>query len=729
MNSDLVPAIVAAGGGSALMTGIWVYERRKDEAMRASRVRLALRFPAALDSVAAKAALSSLAGLPSDIELVFELAASAGRIGHFLAVPSAVRASVVSTLAGVMPGVRMTEAPAPSGRATVALRIFFPTPIAMTSENPEAAARTLLSGLAALAPGEQVVIRWAVRPSPAPRLHENEPLDRAQREVHRAWRQKTGVSGGFQVAALVLVRAERVARARELAEHVASAIRSRSGAVGAPRLTSERGNRSLTSLPKTTRTSGWLNSSELLPCLGLPLGDDLLPGVEVGASRELLVPRHVSREGRRLFVGRDSLGERPVALSAEAAKHHVLAVGASGTGKSTMLARAVLADIESGASAGAVIDPKADLVATILDRVAPEHAERIVVVDPGDLTRAVPGVAVLAGGDPDLRAEVLTGALRSAFPAEAWGVRTDYFLRLAIRTLAETPEATLADVGRLFFEEPFLGAALARLSDPFLVSAWQSYLSLPAGARFEHVQAPMNRIMALLNRRQIRAIVAAPEPKLDVARLFAEKKWLLISLAPGVLGESGAAVVGSALMYVIWSAIEARVALPPAKRHPIFLYLDELATLTGGTPFSFELLAERARGLGAGLTVAVQTLGRIPEPTRGALLGNVATLLTFRAAAEEAQRLARQLPGLTEADIMSLGRFEVAARIGTGEGSAVAVVTGRTEPLPPVTGQAEAIRDRSAALYGSDPAAAPAPAASPEPTEPEAPVGRQRRRP
>jgi hypothetical protein len=721
MNSDLVPAIVAAGGGSALMTGIWVYERRKDEGMRASRVRLALRFPAALDPVAAKAALSSLSGLSSDIELVFEVAAIAGRIEHFLAVPAAVRASVASTLAGVMPGLRTTEAPAPSGRATVALRIFFPTPIVMTGENPEAAARTLLSGMAALAPGEQVVIRWAVRPSPVPRLHEHEPLDRTQREIHQAWRQKTGVSGGFQLAALVLVRAGRVARARELGEHVASAIRSRRGAVGGPRLTSERGNRSLASLPRTTRSSGWLNASEALPLLGWPLGDELIAGVEVGASREILVPRHVAREGRRLFVGRDASGERPVALSAEAARHSVALIGPSGVGKSAALTQHILSDVEHG-FAGAVIDPKADLIETVLARIKPEQADRIVVLDPA--ASRVPGVAVLAGGDPDMRAEALTGAIRSAFPAEAWGVRTDYYLRLAIRTLAEVRGATLADIGRLFFEEPFRRTAIARLHDPFLISAWQSYAALSSGAQAEHLQAPMARIMALLARPKVRTILASPDPKLDVARLFRERKWLLVSLAPGVLGESGAAIVGAALMYVIWSAIEARVAIPPERRHPIFLYVDELATLTNGLPFSFELLAERARGLGAGLTVAIQTLGRIPEPTRSALIGNVATLITFRAAADEAQRLARQLPGLTEADVMALGRFEVAARIGTGLGSAVSLVTGRTEPLPPETGQAEAIRTRSAEVYGSDP---DTPQATPHVTpsqEDDTPLGR-----
>jgi hypothetical protein len=717
MNGDLIPAVAAATGGSALISGIWAYEHKQAEKMRKSRVRYALRFPASLDPLTAAAVLSNLSGLPGEVELVFEVAADGDGIKHFLWVPEAVRASV---LTGAMAGLRASEALVQKGRAMLALRVFIPTPSVLVTDSPEAAARTLLSGLSALAPTEQVVIRWAARPERAPELRDKPP-DRKERAIQQAWRHKSQLAGGFQVSGLVLVQAERIARARELAEHVASSVRSRRGSVGGPRITYERGNRNLASLPRTTRSSGWLNASEALPLFAWPLGNELIEGVEVGAARSLSVPRRIPREGRRLFIGHDASGERPVALSAAAARHHVAVVGPTGVGKSVLLARSILDDIKGG-SAGAVIDPKADLIETVIARIKPEHADRIVVLDPA-ATR-VPGVAVLAGGDPDLRAEALTGAIRSAFPADAWGVRTDYYLRLATRTLAEVPGATLADIGRLFFDESFRRSAVARLRDPFLVSAWQSYLSLSSGSQAEHLQAPMARIMALLSRPKVRAILASPEPKLDIGRLFAERKWLLVSLAPGVLGESGAAIVGAALMYVIWSAIEARVTTSPGRRHPIFLYVDELATVTNGLPFSFELLAERARGLGAGLTVAIQTLERIPEPTRSALIQNSATFITFRAAAEEAKRLARQLPGLTDADVMALGRFEVAARIGTGLGSAVAVVTGRTEPLPPETGQAESIRKRSAEVYGSDPAVPPASADTTASSNDDKPLGR-----
>jgi hypothetical protein len=371
-----------------------------------------------------------------------------------------------------------------------------------------------------------------------------------------------------------------------------------------------------------------------------------------------------------------------------------------------MLARGILDEIAAG-HAGVVIDPKADLVQTVLERVPAEHADRVVVLDPGDDSRPTPGVAVLAGGDIDLRADVLTGAIKAIF-ADAWGVRSDYYMHLAIRSLAEVPGATLADVGRLFTDQAFLHQVIGRLRDPFLLGAWEQYLELPAGSRVEHVQAPMARVMALLSRPRVRSVLANPDPKLDIGKLFTERKWLLVSLAPGQLGEAGASIIGAAVTHLVWSAIEARVGLPAHKRPFISVYLDELATLTGGVPFSFELLAERARGLGAGLTVALQTLGRVPEPTRSALLGNTQTFISFRASAEEAPRIARQLPGLVDADLMALGRFQVAARVASVTSSSV--VTGRTLPLPPATGQAKLIRDRSAAQYGSPPVEAEPPA-------------------
>jgi Type IV secretion-system coupling protein DNA-binding domain/Helicase HerA, central domain len=701
MNADLTPALIAAGGGSALLAGIWTHEYRTAEAMRKSRVRLGLRFPIGLEPSRAFAALDGLSGLPYTTELIAEVVAGEGSIAHFLWAPTSVRSSVESIMTGVIPSLRVTEAPpSPSEAATLALKVFIPTPSVLSAENAAAASRTLLSGIANLRAGESVVLRLALRPGSARRRREPQDPDAREREIDRAWRHKTSMPG-FTTAGLVLIRSPKISRARELASHIESVLRSRKGLAGGVRVTRGRGSRTLASQPRTTRTSGWLSTPELLALTGWPLGPDVaVTGVEVGASRELLVPRHVPREGRRLFIGRDAGGERPVALPADAARLHMAVVAPTGGGKSNLLMRCILDDL-AGGYGGVLLDPKNDLVNDLLDRIPPEHASRIVVLDPS-ASGPVPGLDLLGGGDPDVRADVVLSALRGIY-RDAWGVRIDSYLRLGLRTLAELPNPVLSDWMRLYTDAGLRRSAVSRLHDPILSAQWRTYEeSLSAAEQFAHIAPALSRITSLLSRPALRAIINQPEPKLSIPRLLAEGRWLLVTLSPSTLGESANDLLSAIVGYLVWTAIEQRVSLPAPQRRPVFFYCDELQSLK--LPVGLEVFLERSRGLGCGVVAATQGLARLPESIRQSLLGNVGSLLTFKAGADEATRLARELPGLQAADIMGLARFECAARVSTGSlGSGTAIVTGRTEGPPPLTGQAAAIRALSAMRYGTDP--------------------------
>ena len=208
-----------------------------------------------------------------------------------------------------------------------------------------------------------------------------------------------------------------------------------------------------------------------------------------------------------------------MALSTEAARHHLAVVGPSGVGKSVMLARGVLDCLHAGFG-GVLIDPKADLVQAVLDRVHARDAQRVVVLDPAT-SGPVPGLDLLGVGDPDLRSDVVLGALGAIFK-DSWGVRTDVYLRLGLRTLSEQPDPVLTDWIRLFTDTGFRRAAVARLSDPVLIATWRSYEELSPAERHQHVSAPMSKVMSLLARPAIRErprpAVAAPGPRKDLRR-------------------------------------------------------------------------------------------------------------------------------------------------------------------------------------------------------------------
>ncbi|HKP90643.1 MAG TPA: type IV secretion system DNA-binding domain-containing protein [Thermoleophilaceae bacterium] len=694
-SGELAPALVAAGGGGALLGAIAIHEHRRDRAMRSSRLSYSAVFPVGTEPEAAVSALESFWGLGFGFELVAEVVADESSIHHLLHVPESGAGSVIDHLAAAIPGLRLDPVDARStGPVTSSLRFVAPAQALLRTDDPVQSSRSLLSRLAALRDGERVSLRWALRPSVAPPAPVAQAKSLKARAEQRAWTARVA-SPGFTAAGLLLVRAHSKTRAGELSRHVTSVVRSRRG-VGRGLLIRRGSVRSTAAMPITGRTRGWLSAAEVLPLLGWPLGKEPLQGVEIGAARRLPVPRELPREGRALFVGRDPYGERPVVLTPEAARHHAAVVGPSGTGKSTLLTRSILQDIEAGYG-GVVIDPKADLVTDVLERVSGGHAERLVVLNPTS-GEPVPGLDLLGVGDPDLRSDVVLGALGAIFK-DSWGVRTDTYLRLGLRTLSDLPSPVLTDWLRLFTDARFRHRAVGQLTDPLLVGAWQSYEGLTAAEQNQHVAAPMSKVISLLSRPAVRGVLAQRNPKLDIGRLLAERKWLLVSLSPGTLGEPASKLLGAILTYAIWTAIEERASLPRDKRRPVFLYMDELQSLAH-LPFGVEYLFERARGLGCGVTVALQTTSRLPESIRQSMLGNVGSLVTFRLGYDEATRLARELPGLGAEDLQALRQFEVAARIGTGVGSGVATVTGRTEPPPPSTGQSRRIRELSAERYG-----------------------------
>ena len=700
-SAEWVPAAAAVSGGAALVAVIAAGERRREQQMRASRVAYAMRFPSDLASEVAVAALSSLTGLGRAEELVLEAVGDERGIRHLLHVPASVAGSVIDQLTVALPGVRIDRAePEPDEPVVAAMRVSVPSAGVVRVDGAAQAGLSILQALGGLRRGEWCSVRWSLRAMPAsqPASRADGPRSDREQALERALRARLG-EPGFACEGIVLVRAQTVARARALAARLAAVYRSRRGVGSGLQMRPSRS--ALSRMPRVRSGCGWLSTRELVALLAWPLGVQYVAGLDMGGARVMRVPREVSRHGRRLFAGVAAHGERPVALSPQAAQHHMAVVGPSGTGKSALLTGCILDDLASGFG-GVVIDPKGDLASDVLDRIPDEHAGRVVVLDPS-VRGAVPGLDLLRVGDPDLRADVVLGALAAIFK-DSWGVRTDTYLRLGLRTLSELPRPVLSDWLRLFTDPGFRTRAISRLQDPMLIGAWQSYEALSRAEQQQHVAAPMAKVVSLLSRPAVRGVLAQSDPKLNIPQRLAERRWLVVTLSPGTLGEPAARLLGAVLTYAVWTAIEARSAVRREQRASVFLYVDELQTLAG-LPFGLESLFERARGLGCGVSVATQALGRLPESVRQSLLGNVGTLVAFRLGHDEAARVARELPGLDAKDLQALGRFEVAARVSTGLGSSVAVITGTTNPPAAPTGQAARIRRVSAERYGQDVAA------------------------
>jgi hypothetical protein len=416
--------------------------------------------------------------------------------------------------------------------------------------------------------------------------------------------------------------------------------------------------------------------------------------VVMAGAREVAPPPGLPRDGKPLGL---SAGGEAVNISVADARRHMHLLGPTGVGKTTLIARLVLADFDAGRGA-VVIDPKGDLVEDLLARIPAGREHEVDLLDP--LDEAPPGLNVLDSPDRDLGVDQLVGIFSRVFE-RYWGPRTDDILRAAVLTLsAVSPQSTLADIPRLLTDRPWQAALAAKLDDPVLGPFWEWYGELSDPLRAQASGPLLNKLRAFLLRRPVRAIVGQPKTTLDVPRALNSGRLLLAKLPKGTLGEDTSRLLGSFLFARVWQATLARAGEAPEQRRDAACYVDEVQNyLNLPTPFE-DVLAE-ARSYRLSLCLAHQHLAQLPRDLREAIGANARTKVYFQLSRDDAATLDREVrPELSAHDLAHLPVHTAAVRL-CNEGQPGPAFTLRTEPLrDPTAGIAEAVRASARRRYG-----------------------------
>ena len=425
-----------------------------------------------------------------------------------------------------------------------------------------------------------------------------------------------------------------------------------------------------------------------------------LPSLQRARARTVAPPRDLPEIGKPLGSADHPGYARKVALAVPDAAHHLHLVGETGTGKSTLIAQMVLADAEAGRAA-VVIDPKGDLVNSIVERLPEQAVGRTCLFDPDDPEVAV-GLNVLSGEDPDLVVDQIVSVFRRIY-ADAWGARSDDIMRCACLTLTQVPGATLADVGALLTNDEFRAqvrsdpSRFRNIGDVNLFWDWFEQLG---PQRATNIGPLMNKLRAFLLRGPVRAIVGQSEPKLDVGKLIDSGGLLLVRVPKGTIGEETSRVLGAFIVARVWQVCMQRARRAERDRSPVGLYVDEMHNYLA-LPRSFEDLLAEARGYGLGLVLAHQHMGQLTRNIRDALAANARTKVTFATSPDDASVLSKHFaPQLSDYDLANLEAFQAACRpcINGAHGPAF---TFRTEPLEPEIAQrATEVRDAAARNFG-----------------------------
>lgn len=337
---------------------------------------------------------------------------------------------------------------------------------------------------------------------------------------------------------------------------------------------------------------------------------------------------------------------------------HCYVIGKTGVGKSTLIENMALQDLRAGRGF-ALLDPHGELVTSIAQQIPPERQESVIYFDPTDPNCSLTfnPLQQVPPAKRGLAAAGLLDAFKKLW-GDSWGPRLEHLLRNALFALLEQPEATLADLLRLFDDKRYREEAMRHVKNPQVRRFWlDEYPKYPQRLQAEAAAPLQNKVGAFLTDPTLQRILLAPESSFRLRDVMDHGKVLLVNLAKGKIGEDSASLLGALLVSRINLAALSRADIPESERVPFFCYLDEFQTFTSLT---FTTMLSELRKYGVGMVLAHQYLGQLDPIVREAVLGNVGTLIVFRVGARDAELFAEEFfPHFTQTDLTNLPNHQV----------------------------------------------------------------------
>src|SRR5690348_903859 len=152
--------------------------------------------------------------------------------------------------------------------------------------------------------------------------------------------------------------------------------------------------------------------------------------------------------GEREIRTQVSRYKEPFGLTIAERRQHVLLLGKTGVGKSTLLRNMLVQDIQAGRGC-LFIDPHGDEAERLLDYIPPWRTADVIYIDPSDLSRPI-GFNILEREPAEDRSLVASNivSIFKHFWADAWGARSEYLLLCSVLAVLDYPDR-LGDVSLL----------------------------------------------------------------------------------------------------------------------------------------------------------------------------------------------------------------------------------------------------------------------------------------
>lgn len=427
-------------------------------------------------------------------------------------------------------------------------------------------------------------------------------------------------------------------------------------------------------LRQSCRLGMLLNADELVTLLHFP-SETIASKKLISTTRKTVATPPIALN--KLFVlgtNEHNSIQSVVTCSVEDRVRHMHVIGATGTGKSTLLANLIIQDIQNGFGV-VLFDPHGDLVDDVIANTPSEYLDNIVLIDPSDAEYSI-GLNILEAHSESER-ELLSSDLVAAFKrhSTSWGDNMSTVLGNAIEVLLQSPiGGTLHGLRRFLIEKDFRGQYLSTVTDPSLLYYWNKEFPLLKGSAIGSI---ITRLDIFLRPRSIRNMLSQQQG-IDIYSMLNQCKIILCKLSQGLLGRENSYLLSSLLLSHIHQAILRRQQTQT--RTPVFLYLDEFQNFI--IPSVKEMLAG-VRKYNVGLVLSHQNIQQVSASDSELLttvLTNTAIKILFRVGEPDAKHLHSSFPHFESMDLQNLGKGEAIISIERPQFDCSLT----TYPLPPI---------------------------------------------
>ncbi len=327
----------------------------------------------------------------------------------------------------------------------------------------------------------------------------------------------------------------------------------------------------------------------------------------------------------------------PIGLSLEERRRHVYAIGATGTGKTTLLLRMIYEDIYKGEGV-AVLDPHGDLAERLAGIIPHDRIKDVIYFNPYDtdypiglnIMELAPNISdTELSREKDLIVSSIISVFHKLYPARYSGPRMEHVLRNTILTALEVEDPTLFTVYKLLTDALYRKKVVATLKDQVLKDYWKhEFEKLGSYQKAELISPITNKLGRFLTTSMTRNILNQKKSRLNFTDIMNSKKILICDLSKGKIGEDTSSFLGSLIVAKLQLAALNRVHIPQDQRTDFFVYIDEFQNFA---TTAFAQILSEARKYRLNTILAHQTVSQIEDKDLlKVILANVGTVISFR---------------------------------------------------------------------------------------------------